>query len=83
VGRASRVSRTGSGRKPGDSQITPEQDIEMFLRRQASAESRRLDIAIHFARSMVTEMRECTAKWEATEKALEDAKLRRQSVNAN
>jgi hypothetical protein len=61
---------------------TPDDDIEKFIAQHATAESRRLDVAISFARSMVSEMKACTAKWEATERALEDAiRRRRESVN--
>lgn len=55
----------------------PEEDIESFLEDHPTAECRRLDVAICFARSMVTEMKACTAKWEAVERALEEAILRR------
>lgn len=62
--------------------MTPDDEIEMFIEQHATAESRRLDVAIGFARSMVCEMRACTAKWEATERALaEEMRRRSDSVN--
>ena len=62
--------------------MTPEDEIEMFIEQHATMESRRLDVAIGFARSMVCEMKACTAKWEATELALED-EVRRRSNSVN
>ena len=61
---------------------TPEEDLESFLEDQGTAKCRRLDVAMCFARSMVSELRACTARWEAVERALEEA-IRRRAAGPN
>jgi hypothetical protein len=61
---------------------TPEEDLESFLEDHGTAECRRLDVAVCFVQSMVSEMKACTARWEAVERALEEA-IRRRATSPN
>ena len=50
---------------------TPGEDIDAFLEHSGTPCSRRLDVAIVFARSMLRELRRSAAEWDATVAALE------------
>lgn len=49
---------------------TPDDDIETFLKGHAATRSRRLDVAILYADSMMRELRVAVAQWEETARRL-------------
>jgi hypothetical protein len=57
---------------------TPDEEIRAFLSGGDSDDSRRLDVAALFARSMLKELRTAVAEWEATAATIERAHAARQ-----
>ncbi len=53
---------------------TPDEEIRAFLSGGDADDSRRLNVASLFARSMLTELRTAVAEWEATAATIEQAR---------
>jgi hypothetical protein len=53
---------------------TPSENIEVFLEVNATAEGRRLEVAILFAESMLRELGLAVAEWEQTARRLQRLK---------
>jgi hypothetical protein len=56
---------------------TPAQEMKAFLSGEGPDDSRRLDVATLFARSMLRELRAAVAEWEATAATIEEARALR------
>ena len=56
----------------------PDEEIRAFLSGGDADDSRRLDVATLFARSMLKELRTAVAEWEATAATIERAQESRQ-----
>ena len=57
---------------------TPNEEMKAFLSGGGADDSRRLDVATLFARSMLRELRAAVAQWEATSATLDEAHALRQ-----
>ena len=62
---------------------TPAEEIGVFLEDSRTADGRKLDVAILYARAMVTELRRTAAEWEATAQRLHDLRRERLSTHRN